>query len=493
VAAPLPLKPADGAGHPSTVLAIGGVLGASVGGRLLRFVKTLAVARLLSPDRYGVFAALVVLTNYAQFLELGTSSAAFRDLASAVGRGDKQEAWRAAGRMSTLKLAATLFLGALALAASFWPGVTGPLRLGLVLLPLIALSATFLSQALQHLQAEGRASEYGRVTLLAAASDLVLCVGLTAAWGLTGLFVGAALSPAVAVAWAARRRALAPPRPVSPGLLRGYLKTGVPLAAIALVEQSLLSVDQLLVMAFLSLRDLGLYNVAFVVAEGVRTMGTAAATVLGPRLLREHARAGGRPEAIRRHTLQPVLIYARALPLPVALLWIGGSFALTRFYPAYAEAVGPMQVLLVASMFLVVLGGVTTFLFALDKHPRNLLFLTPALAFNIVLDLVLLHSGWGLMAVAAGSLVTYFGYAGAVLWYVSGHFDLGAGERLRFLAAAGAPGVGLALSLGLLERYLPYRSSLAGTVAACAASAVLCAPLALRALRLARQLDESVS
>lgn len=476
-------------GRPSTLVAIGSVMGASVAGRFLRFVKVLAVARLLGPESYGAFAVLTVLLTYSQFLELGASTAAFRDLASAVGRADPREAWRAAGRMATLKLLAAGLLGAGALAAAAWPGVPPALRQGLLALPAIALSSALLSQVLLHVQAEGRAHDYGRVTVLAAASDLVLCVGLTALLGLPGLLAGAALSPLAALAWAARRRALARPRPIDGGTLRRYLGTGLPLAALALVDQSLLSVDQLLIMGLLSLRDLGLYNVAFVLAEAVRTLGTAAATVLGPRLLREHARAGGDLEAIRRHTLQPVLLYARALPLPIALLWIGGGFGLARFYPAYAEAVGPMQVLLLASGFLVVLGGVTTFLFAIDKHPRNLLFVTPALAFNVAVDLVLLRLGWGLMGIAAGSLVTYFLYAAAVLWYVSGHFDPGFGPRLRFLAGALAPGVLLGSALGLLERLAPYRDSAGATAAACALAVALTAPLALRARALARQLD----
>jgi O-antigen/teichoic acid export membrane protein len=182
-------------GRPSTLIAIGSVMGASVAGRLLRFVKVLAVARLLSPESYGVFAALTVLINYAQFLELGASTAAFRDLASAVGRADAREAWRAAGRMATLKLLAAALLGAGALVAAFWPGVPHGLRQGLLALPAIALSSALLSQALLHLQAEGRAHDYGRVTVLAAASDLVLCVGFTALLGLPGLLVASALSP----------------------------------------------------------------------------------------------------------------------------------------------------------------------------------------------------------------------------------------------------------------------------------------------------------
>ena len=475
--------------RPSTLVEIGSVMGASVAGRLLRFVKVLAVARLLSPESYGAFGVLAVLINYAQFLELGASTAAFRDFAAAVGRAEPREAWTAAGRMASLKLLATALLGAGALAAAFGPGVPHVLRQSLVALPAIAVSSTLLSQVLLHLQAEGRAHDYGRVTVLAAASDLVLCVGLTALAGLPGLLLGSALSPLAAIAWAAARRALARPRWIDWPTLQRYLRTGLPLAAIALVDQSLLSVGQVLVMTLLSLRDLGLYNVAFVLAEGVRTLGMAAATVLGPRLLREHARAGGRLEAIRRHTLQPVLVYARALPLPIALLWLAGSYALARYYPAYADAMAPMQMLLLASGFLVVLGGVTTFLFAIDKHPRNLLFLGPALVFNVVLDLVLLRLGLGLVAVAVGSLVTYFGYAAAALWYVSGHFDLAWAPRLRFLAGALLPGVLLGLLLALVERTVPYRVSAAATAATCAACAVVLAPVALRARTLARQLD----
>jgi O-antigen/teichoic acid export membrane protein len=477
--------------EPSTLHAIGSVVGASVGGRFLRFVKTLAVARLLSPDSYGVFAALAVLINYAQFLELGSSTAAFRDLASAVGRGDRREAWHAAGRMATLKLAATLLLGAGALAASFWPGMLGPLRQGLVALPVIALSATLLSQVLQHLQAEGRSSDYGRVTVLAAASDLVLCAGLTAAWGLVGLLVGSALSPVIALVWAARRRALAPPRAVPAPVLRGYLKTGVPLAALALVDQSLLSVDQVLVMTLLSLRELGLYNVAFVLAEAVRTLGAAAAAVLGPRLLREYARAGSGPQAVRRYTLNPVLAYANVLPVLIGPLWVAASFGLARFFPAYSGAIGPMQTLLLATSFLVVLGGVTTFLFAIDKHPWSFVMIGPALVLKVAVAVGLLRLGWGLEGIAVASLLAFVGYALSMLWYVTGHFSMSRLARCGFLVRALLPGVVLGGVLTMIEEYLPYRSSLTAMAATAAAVAVLSGLLVPRALRYARQLDDS--
>ncbi len=484
------VPPAAGADSPSTLLAIGHIAGASVASRFLRLLKTLVVVRLLAPEAYGIFAAVSVLLTYAQFLDLGSSTAAFRDLTAALGRGDAREAWRASSRMGALKLGAALLLGGGSLVASFSPGVSASLRHGLIALPAIALSSALLSQVLFHLQAQGRASEYSRVTALAAASDLILCVGLTVAWSLTGLLAASALSPLLALAWAARRDALAPPRAVPLAVLGRYLRTGIPLAALALLDQSLLSVDQLIVMAILSLSDLGLYNVAFALAEAVRTLGVAGAAVLGPRLLREHARSGASLPAIRRHTLYPVLLYANVLPLVVGLLWVAGSYALIRFYPAYTGAMRPMQILLVATNFLVVLSGVTTFLFAIDKHPRNLLILTPALCFNVAIDLFLLRLGWGLVAVAAGSLVTYFCYACAVLWYVSGHFDMGRAARLEFLAGALLPGIGLGLALSFLERFFAYRGSFAATVGAAVLVAVVCAPLAWRGVGFARRLDD---
>jgi hypothetical protein len=93
------------------------------------------------------------------------------------------------------------------------------------------------------------------------------------------------------------------------------------------------------------------------------------------------------------------------------------------------------------------------------------------------------------MAIAAGSLATYFVYAAAVLWYVSGYFDLAWTPRLRFLAGALLPGVLLGLALAFVEHTVPYRASAAATAATCMACVAVLGPLALRARALARQLD----
>jgi O-antigen/teichoic acid export membrane protein len=474
-----------------TLLALGQVVGASVASRLLRLVKVLAVARLLSPDSYGVFGAVVALVTYAQFLDLGTASAAYRDLASAAGRRDEHEMRLAAGRMATVKLAGTVLLGAVALALAWWPGLRPDLRPALLALPAIAVSWALQWLLLQQLQAEGRIAEYSRATAWIAGADLLLCVGMTALWSLPGLLVASALAPLPALAWAVRHGALALPRAVPRETLARYLRSGLPLAGLTMVDQTLLSLDQLLIMSLLSVRALGLYNVALVPAEALRTLALAGGAVFGPRLLREYARVGSLHSAIRVHALNPPLLYAAVLPVLSGPLWILLSYGLVSAYPAYAEALLPMHLLIVGANFIVVVNGVTSFLFAIDRHARNFYILVPAVCLNVALDLVLLRRGLGLTAIAVGSLVTYFVYAAAHLAYVTSHFEPSARGRLGYLTRALLPTIAFGTAMSIVERLVDYRHSLALAVATAAGVGLVCAPAALHALRLARQLDEA--
>jgi O-antigen/teichoic acid export membrane protein len=194
-------------------------------------------------------------------------------------------------------------------------------------------------------------------------------------------------------------------------------------------------------------------------------------------------------EALRRETLLPVQLLACVLPFAIVPLWFGGDWLIQRFYSPYSASVWPMKVLLLAFYFLVVNGGVTTFLFTIDKQRRNLLIAGPALAFNVVLDVLLLRQGLGILGVALGSLVTYIAYAFVHLSYVASHFQLTRREWLRFFAEAFLPGGCLAIILAGIDWMAPPGGSFVRAALCTVLSWVLVAPLAARALRLARRID----
>jgi O-antigen/teichoic acid export membrane protein len=209
---------------------------------------------------------------------------------------------------------------------------------------------------------------------------------------------------------------------------------------------------------------------------------------MGPRLIRDYARAGT-VHAIREHTLVPVHMLACVTPFAIAVVWIGAGYAVPVFYPAYVETLPSLRILLVATYLLVVNGGVTTFLFALDKHRRNLLILTPVLAVNVLLDVALVKLGWGLIAVAVGSALTYLIYTLVHLWYVARHFSPSRAEWVRFYVGAFAPGLWTGLVLIALDALLHSAGSAARSAAALAIALLALAPLAFRGVRLLRRLD----
>lgn len=473
----------------STLLAIGRVLSTSAAARALGVLKGLAVAKLLAPEMYGVAAIISVTLSYAQYADLGSGTAAYRELTAALGRADAEGAARAARWMASLKLGSIGAVSVVCLALSFWPGMPSSLALGFTLFPLIAVGSTLLYLVQLRWQAQGRVREFSRATVLAGAADLILSVLLTWLWGLTGLLTGAALAPMVVVAWAWRRRGSVAFSAVPLLVVRRHLIVGLPLVALALIDHNLIYVDQLLVLAYFSVRDVGIYNIALVATEAIRMLGITAGVVLGPRLIREYARAGGDLAAIRRHTLLPVHLYACFVPPVVAGVWIAGGYVITRFYASYAEAIRPMQVLLIAFYFLVVTGGLTSFSFAIDRHQRNLLIILPALCFNVLVDIVLIREGWGLMAIAAGSLVTYVLYAFTQLSYCASYFALSGLEWVTFHAGAFLPGFYLAAVLAGLEHSWDYRASVWAATQALVAVWLLLAPLMWRGIRLAQRLE----
>jgi O-antigen/teichoic acid export membrane protein len=451
--------------------------------------KGLIVAKLLLPREYGVSTAVSVIMAYAQYADLGSCMAAYRDFTSALGRNDQPSADRYSKWMSGLKLTSLLLVGVGCLAASFWPGIDPSFSLGLRLVPTMAISSGLLFVVLLVLQAHGHFYELNRVTTVSAGLDLLLGVGLTWRFGLPGLLAAGAISPSLAAAWVSLSGRLIPPASIPFATVRGYIATGVPLVALGLIDHNLVYVDHLVVLTFFSLSHLGIYNIALIAADLLRLLGLATGIVLGPRLVKDYARSGGRMEEIRQQTIVPVLLLACIVPFVIVGLWFGGGYAIRVFYPKYAAAILPMRILLFGFYFLVVDAGVTYFLFAIDKHRRNLVIAGPALVFNLVIDVILIRAGWGLSAVAVGSLVTFAAYAAVHLWYVASHFLKGS-EWLAFVGGITLPALYLGILLALGTLALPPRwSEIARTATACVLAWVLLLPLGARGLRFARLLD----
>ena len=313
-------------------------------GRVGQLLLGVALARLIAPEEFGVFAAaLVAVTVISSISELGVSLALVR-------APDRAEAARLAPVVTTLSLASGLALAALMavgaplLATSLGTGdATEPIRA--MSLVLVTAGAAAVPAALLQ-----REFQQGR-KLLADTAAFGVSVVVAVVLALDGHGVWALVWSRLALhaVSAVLLIALAPAR-YRPGfdraVARELLRFGLPLAGASLVVLGLMNVDYAVVGRTLGPAALGLYVLAFnISAWPVNAFSTPvrAVSVPGFAQLGEDGRNARFGEALG-------LLLVPVVPVCVLLGSLSGPLVRLVYGDRWAAAAAPLA-------FLVVLGA----------------------------------------------------------------------------------------------------------------------------------------
>ena len=255
-------------------------------------------------------------------------------------------------------------------------------------------------------------TRYAKLEAGTAALHLVLGVLLAWAFGLPGAFAGLAIASAAGVAVASRWVEL---RPVfrSPAL-RGMLQVGWPIALTGAVGTLLNTADRWIVAAWGGQELLGYYAFAGALASAAAAFALAIRTVVFPEVYGDARRSGAAP-ALRRHLERSLMPFATLLPPLLGALgfFLGPAVALAA--PAYAQAVAPARLFLLAgaavgTVNLAAIGAV-----AAGQQRQLPVYAGAALGLNLALSVVALAVGAGLEGVAVASLAGHLLFAWAVV------------------------------------------------------------------------------
>jgi PST family polysaccharide transporter len=324
--------------------AVGWSLFNTAAGRLGTLAIGIALARLLGPTEFGVFAvALVALLAVLSFNELGVSLAIVR------WPGDPRAI---APTVATLSLASSCavyagcYLAAPAFASAMGaPSATGVIRLltlNVVVNGLVAVPAALLQRGFRQdrkMLADQVNNWGGAVVSIALAATGTGAVSLAA-----GRLAGAAASAVLLVR--------ASPEPLrfgfDPAVARSLLRFGLPLAGSSAVVFAVGGADQLIVGHVLGPTALGFYVLAFNLSNWPVAMFSQPVRGVAPAAF---ARIQHDPPALRRAFLSTAGLLA-GLTLPVCLLLAGAAEPLVRL--VYGTSWEPAAAALLG---LAVLGG----------------------------------------------------------------------------------------------------------------------------------------
>lgn len=408
---------------------VGGTAGSAailVAGRGLGLVTTLALAVLLGAEGYGAYAwALAWLAILRVPAALGRDRLLVREVAAyAAGerwglmRGLLSDSARAVLVASAAFTAAAAAL-VLALRAPLSSPLLAALHVGLVMLPLLALThvAQGALQGLQRVVAAQAPDALLRPLLFLAllgAGALAFGDDWTPEAALL-LQAGAALAALVATAWLLRAHLPAPARTAEPrDDSARWHRSGLLLAANSLLYMLHQRLDLVLVGVLLGASDAGVYGVVVAAASLAGMVFAAVAIPLGPLVARLHAERD-RARLARVVTVSARAIFAGTLVVAAALA-LGGTAGLGLLGEEFEDGAAALALLCAAAVVNAACGANTLVLVMTGLDARATATTALGAAATAALCLALIPP-WGIEGAAAAMVAATLARNALACWY----------------------------------------------------------------------------
>lgn len=379
-----------------------------IAGTLLAFLLSVALARTLGPDGYGMYAYVFALVGIPA--QIGLSTLLLRDTARAEAAGDwptMRGLWRWSSQASLAISGVLAAAGVVvyALTSGRWsPMETATAAIGLVLMPVLG-QVNLMGAALRGL----RRVVLGQLpdTVLRPGLFLVLVAAvpsLTSATAMalhTAATLAALLVTMLLVRAAAPWRGAAEPVAHSNAFAREWFHSSVPLAITAVLMLVNQQADILLLGVFRSKEEVGAYRVAVSMAGLVAVGLQAGNMVLSPHFARLYAQNDMRRLQILV-TQSSRLVVWLALPVVLLCTFFGEPLLRLIFGPRYAGAYAPLAILCWGQLVNVAMGSVGVLLNMTGYERDTLRGVTVAAGINLVLNLVMIPL-WGMHGAAISS------------------------------------------------------------------------------------------
>ncbi|NUP60411.1 MAG: lipopolysaccharide biosynthesis protein [Pseudarthrobacter sp.] len=445
---------------------------ALISGKGIVLLTTIVLARLLSPEQYGLVAAALVLMAYMETIaDAGVAQALVYLPASGV-----------AARSALL---VSVFLGAslavLAIIAAPWVG--GLFQLPdvepLVRVLAISLLATALGAVPEALLR--RDLQFRKLAIAPVCRALTTgAVSLTLAFAGYGAFSLAAGTASGSVAYAAtcwfliRRDAPWQLWRVAKDAIRATLKFGIPVAGSNLLARLIFDIDYVIIASILGAQALGFYTLAFRLPEAlIINVFFVLSTVLFPL----YTQVQDQPGRLREGYLKGVRIQSLyGMTSGVGLAVLAPLIVPLVFGAKWADSVVPLVFLSLYAAARSLGAGANDVYKAIGRPGLSIIFSSIRLA--VLVPTLILSTQWGITGVACAQMATATLFAFGMQAVAAR--VLGISSRQLFRAILPALACSLAVVLAGLEiLLLPYLGSVA-TMALVLATAVGAVYLVLR-------------
>lgn len=369
----------------------------------IQFALILLAARMMEPSGFGLFCnAFSISMVFLTFSDLGLNQLSIRDVAR-----DHSRAERYLGNTLTWKaILSVLAFGLLALTSFVIRGDEPLLRgvvvvMGLsIMLRFFTLTGRCFMQGFERFDIESLAVLIEQV-LLVLFGTLVLMLGYGVLYFALAFLVTRCIG--IAVSYTLLRRLVRVKPRFEPRFLFEKQVEAIPIGVVFGILMIYLHMDTLVLSSIATNADVGMYNSAFKIYNGLFMLPSILCTVLLPRLSHVHHAS--------RHEFRGIMIKGVAvllvasLPITIVGTLFSKQFIVFLFESDYAPAALPMAILFVTLTVSFQVWLLRTMYVATDRQRPLMIFYLAALGLRVAADLVLIPRH-GITGAAVATLIT---------------------------------------------------------------------------------------
>jgi O-antigen/teichoic acid export membrane protein len=410
---------------------------ATVASKLFGVIKTFWLARVLDPADFGIWTIIFLISTYAPILNLGMGEALLKLVPFFLGKKDDAARRDVEGGVLSFSLILTAFLLPVIL---LLPRILSVLSLGHYALPaqlmLLAACFSFFSGFFTlRLQAYQRFPSFSAVTTARSIILLILQIGLSYVYGLTGAVLGFLLCEILICAYSFFLN-VKMPYPlsirVSTPLYGNLIRTGFPITIIWWTFIIQTSVDRILSMAMLGETQTGFYGISMSIATIFLMIPDTINQVLYPNVNKTYGQTSDKRSLIPL-VIDPSRVMSLILPFFafVALLLLPLLFQF--IVPKYLPGLQTAQLLILAAIFNGMTKSGTNLLISISRQGRLIVFLLASILLNIAGNILLVKMGFGIEGIAVSTVITAALLAVMIWWSVLSSFHFTVRESVRYI------------------------------------------------------------
>jgi len=430
-----------------------------ISGAAISGVQAIYVARVLGPEKFGVFNLIYLIGWYVSLVHFGARDVAFRDIPYFRGQTDpvREKLSRDVSLTSEILWRALTSSGLALVALTLKDPL---LRYGLLLwaVSMFLVRMAELYNTISTVEQDFVFVSWVNSTRLAIIFAVIL---LTVHWlGIYGPLLAPIVGSMVAVSLYSRRHPLAFSFSLDRSQFGRMVTVGLPLAALTFVYWLYQNADRSIIAAVLSKSELGYYAMAAFIVQFLIQLPADFITVLQPNLYRELGKEN-RLADIKGLVVHTTRAYVYLSALAILMLWTWFPPLIHLLLPKYEPSIPVLRILSLTIFFSSVLVVPYTILYSPGINRQILCvgiwggsaLLTAGIGYG------LLRLGYGLSGVAVASVLGQAMAAAAFLFLTRRYYCDWMDQKWHFYLELLAPMGYVGCILGLLGYFGLHASS----------------------------------